>query len=67
MTAEDWYRMNNAQHAECPWKCQKPQPFIARQDDQPDGPWTLYCGRCWFKAGVLSAMVPCDPVTCEDV
>lgn len=66
MTAAEWYEHNKCQHAHCQQCCEHPQPFIARQDDYPNGPWTLYCGRCWFKAGVLSPMIPCFPEKCEE-
>ncbi len=54
-----WCQERGCTHAHCPRHCEHPQPI--RADDG-----RLFCGRCWFRSGELSEMMPCDPATCPD-
>lgn len=40
MIIEEWYKLNNANHAHCEHGCDHPQPFVIEDK--------AYCGRCWF-------------------
>lgn len=47
-----------ASHYHCQWDCEHPQPFVKD---------SIYvCGRCWFKDGITSPMIPCVPGICDD-
>ena len=58
MTKAEWYAKHGCRHAHCPHECEHPQPFV---DD--DG--VLLCGRCWFKTGERTKMIPCAVGICE--
>ncbi len=56
-TREEWYRANDCSHAHCPFECEHPQPFVDEEE--------LLCGRCWFKFGERTIMIPCIPEICD--
>lgn len=58
MSYNEWCVLNNCDHAHCPDRCQKPQPFVLYG--------VLFCGRCWFKYGEMVAMIPCTPDNCGE-
>jgi hypothetical protein len=53
-----WCRANGCTHGHCKDGCPKPQPFYR------DG--KLWCGRCYFKFGELTEMIPCTPEVCGE-
>jgi hypothetical protein len=61
MTILEWHKAHNCSHAHCPDGCDtgsKSQPFLAGDK--------LYCGRCYFVAGLVVEMIPCTPEVCRD-
>lgn len=52
-----WCEENGTHHGHCPLGCEHPQPFVHQG--------RLICGRCFFKHGDITEMVPCTPDTCE--
>jgi hypothetical protein len=58
-TYGEWCEAGGCTHAHCPDDCPHPQPFVA-----PDG--RLLCGRCWFKYGEETEMIPCTPEICGE-
>jgi hypothetical protein len=46
------------EHSHCPHDCEHPQPFKVEGIE--------FCGRCWFRFGVKTMMVPCTPDICGD-
>jgi hypothetical protein len=57
MTYQQWCAARGVTHGHCPDGCEHPQPFMRGG--------LLLCGRCWFKYGEETEMVPCDETICE--
>lgn len=51
-TYDDWCKKYGISHGHCPYGCEHPQPFV--RDEK------LYCGRCWFKDGILTEIEICE-------
>lgn len=57
-----------APHFHCPFDCDHPQPFtLAEVQEKPEYQQyagKTFCGRCYYKDGMMTEMVTCTPETC---